>query len=328
MEWRRIFLFFIVLVASCACSSGGSNDRRDWMLDTKKIRVLCTTGQVSFLVRSVGKDLVNVYTLIPSLSDPHTHQLVKGDDELFDGADLIFFSGLGLEGSGSLLRYGASKKALFIGDSIVRERPECILYAGKVPDPHLWMDASLWANGARVIAEALSKLLPEKASLFQANAQEAAKSLLSLHHKMRCHIQSIEEEKRYLLTAHDAFRYFARAYMATEEESKRGTWNKRVCSLEGLAPDSQISTRELKRAVDFCIESNVSCMFLEYGSNRSSLMKVQEALNETGHDMTLVAESLFSDSLGMKGSAQENYDSMLSYDVDIIVNALGKKDGA
>jgi len=92
---------------------------RNWMANTKAIKVLCTTEHVACLVRSVGGDAVDTLVLIENGSDPHSYQLVKGDNEKFRVADLICSSGLGLEkGSScarSLARYRAYPIAEYAG---------------------------------------------------------------------------------------------------------------------------------------------------------------------------------------------------------------------
>lgn len=323
MAIRYIFLFFVsLLIMGCGRPSGKAEERRTWMLENERVKVLCTTGQVAYLVREVGGKDVHVYTLIPPLSDPHEYQLVKGDDELFSSADLLFFSGLGLECGSGFQRYMRDPKTFLVGDRIVSLKPDRALYSGKVVDPHLWMDVSLWAEGASKVADALSAYMPEKTQAFHARAREVEKNLCRVHHEIERKLQEVPEHKRYLITTHDAFRYFVRAYMATEKEKSENTWEKRARSPEGLAPDSQMSTRELSSLVSYALEHHVFTLFPEFGTNCSSLVKLQEALKAKGHNAMIAQHFLLSDSLGPKGTSQENYEDMVYYDARIIERML------
>lgn len=296
------------------------------MIDQERVQVLCTTGAVAYLVDAVGQEAVHVYTLIPPLADPHGYQVLKGDDELFGCARLLFFSGLGLEYASGFQRYRQSGKTVLLGESIVHKCPERVLYAGKSIDPHLWMDLSLWAEGADVVADALSTLLPEQAVRFHERAEALKKRLIVLHQKLEERMKQIAEKKRYLVTTHAAFRYFVHAYLATDEERKSGEWEQRTASLEGLAPDSQISTQDMRALVAYCLDHGVDSLFSDFGSNRSSLMRLQEALHEKNRKTHIVKNPLFADSLGPPGSDQDNYESMVYYDATVIEQALSEKD--
>ena len=295
------------------------------MLDRERIQVLCTTEVVSYLVKEIGGERIHVYTLIPPLADPHSYQMLKGDDELFESARLLFFSGLGLEYASGFQRYRQSSKAISLGEKIAHTCPERLLYVGGIIDPHLWMDLSLWAEGASSVADALSALLPEQTDFFHERAETLKKRLIALHQKIEAHMKQIDESRRYLVTTHASFRYFVRAYMATEGERASGEWEKRTASLEGLAPDSQISTQDMRAVVSYCVEHEVDSLFSEFGSNRSSLMRLQEALIDNKREAHIVQAPLFADSPGPSGSAQDNYEDMVYYDAAVIEHALSLK---
>lgn len=318
----HLLFFFIFFAASCDFAPKTDSSRRLWMQEKEKMRVLCTTGQVAYIVQSVGREHVHVYTLFPPLSDPHTYELVKGDQDLFEWAQMIFFSGLGLEGKRNFLRYTTTEKAVCLSDDIQRRNPSAVLFFDSLPDPHIWMDVSLWAQSAYTVADALSVRFPEKREQFMHNAHNLYEKLLHLHKSLRDRLQKIDEKKRYLLTSHHAFRYFVRAYLATNDEREEGDWEKRSLAPEGLAADSQMSTRDVEELISVCIRRNIHVLFPEFGVNRDSLAKLQEILREKKQPVQISPDPLFADSLGPSGTAQEEYPSMILYDASVIEKEL------
>ena len=148
---------------ACKADREQKNDKlKIWMSENGKKKVLCTTAQVASLVEKVGGDAIECLTLIQGEHDPHSYQLVKGDDEKFNRADLIFFSGLGLEHGPSLAyRLEHGKSAYSLGDYILKTDPKSIIYIDTTIDPHVWMDVSLWSKTIPFIVEELSKVLPD-----------------------------------------------------------------------------------------------------------------------------------------------------------------------
>lgn len=307
---------FVALLSSC--SSPAHSERRQWMLEKDTLKVLATTEQVAYLVRLVGKDHVSLYTLIPPSSDPHTYQVRRGDGELFSQAELVFFSGLGLEHTASFLKFIELSKAILVGDAIKNKRPQELLTVGKSKDPHMWMDASLWSTGIDVVESALSQARPELAQQFAQNAKSGKEHLLALHQTLQKSIQQLDPSLRYLVTTHDAFRYFTRAYLATDEERASGAWSERCRAPEGIAPDSQMSLYELGTLVEYIESHHIPILFSEYGVTRDSLNRLVDVCFENGLSVRLAKEPLYSDTQGTTGG----YEEMLLQDVHSIVEEL------
>lgn len=323
----KVFTCFLLLLCITSCEQAQESQRKTkaWQQSTgASLRVLTTTAQVASLVKQIGKEYVDVLELIQGESDPHSYQLVKGDDEKFSYADIVFYSGLGLEHGPSLVHQLRMSQAISVGDGIVKMNPSYAIELDGTVDPHIWMDISLWAKGVSVIANALADKAPEHAATFHLNASKVQQELLQLDTKVRALFQSIPDTGRYLVTTHDAFNYFTRRYLSTAEEIVNGDWTIRCRAPEGLAPDSQISTRNIHDITEYIIQYRVPCLFTEVGINQDSLRKLQEVLLEKGYPIKIVMDTLFSDSMGPSGSETGVYQGMIWHNVRTIYRYLGE----
>lgn len=286
--------------------------------------MLCTTAQVASLVKSVASDKADVVVLINGESDPHSYQLVKGDDEKFRRADVIFYSGLGLEHSPAITRLMAKKEKLAIGDSIRQHAPDSVIMFASIPDPHIWMDISLWKLGLKDIAELLSKLRPEFRREFIERADAQEKHLETIHSQILALFHSIPDEHRYLVTTHDAFNYFTRAYLATDEERRLDIWHPRCFAPEGLAPEAQISTRDVEKTVNHILQYDIHWIFSESNISKDSIQRVVEVLKRNGHTVTIATGALYADAMGSPDSAGATYEGMMLFNAETITKFLRK----
>lgn len=321
------FTFFLILLFSFT-SCGNPNLNLAWFEKDEKPAVLCTTEMIHDLVKEVGQEHIKTLALISHGLDPHTYELVKGDDEKLSGADLIFYNGLSLE-HGSSLKYALEnhKNSVALGDWIAENHPQSIIYHNSTPDPHIWMDVSLFSKTVAPIVEALSKALPEKKDFFEKNGFLLDQKLQMIHEKVKEKFDEIAENKRYLVTTHDAFHYFARAYLSTEKEIADGTWKIRCKAPEGLAPDGQISLAEMEDLLSHIKKYHITSLFAEASINQDSLRKLVMAGKEQGLNISIPHETLYSDSMGGKGSPVETYFEMIPYNGTIISSYVSKNGG-
>ncbi len=316
--------FFILSLLLFGCTSG--SDQRGslyWKTPNGRVKVLCTIAMIHDLVQRVGGEYVDSFTLIKGELDPHSYQLVKGDDEKFAFADLIFFNGLGLEHGPSLQNVLlSSKKAIGLGNHLRKQFPERILYYRGQIDPHIWMDLSLWSDTLPYIVAALSEKDPEHASIFQANANQLKKEMDLEHRAIVKEMQEIPNEKRYLVTSHDAFQYFVRAYLATDEERDKGTWHPRCAAPEGLAPESQLSVTDIQDLIAHLSRYHIELLFPESNVSKDSIRKIVAAGREKGLQLKMASEVLYADAMGPPGSDGESYLKMIRHDADAIMKNL------
>ncbi|OJU81549.1 MAG: ABC transporter substrate-binding protein [Chlamydia sp. 32-24] len=314
-----IFVFSSLLIG---CSTAKRPVSNNW---SKKdsIKVLATIEMLKDIVQQVGGDRVEAISLIKGNLDPHSYQLVKGDDEKLARADIIFYNGLGLEHGPSLQSYlEKNSKAKNVGSFIHKNFPDQILFFKGQLDPHIWMDMSLWSKTVPYIVESLSEIDPVNAPIYQKNGEKLIESLLSTHEEIRQMLQEIDSEKRYLVTSHDAFNYFARVYLATDDERKTSTWQNRFIAPEGLAPESQISLLDIKFVISHLKKFNISVIFPESNVSKDSLRKIMQASQEMGLKIKIANDTLYADAMGDPGSDGDTYQKMLIHNASVIRNNL------
>ncbi len=322
----RLCTFLFLLLVGClftGCSStGGPSPVEVWARENGKVKVLSTTAMIDDIVGQVGGDRIDHIALITGEIDPHSYELVKGDDEKLTLAQIIFFNGLGLE-HGASLRYQLEHHpdTLGVGNAVLANYPERVLYAGKEIDPHIWMDISLWSLIVDPIADALSRIDPEGKAAYLANAGLLKTTMLEAHRAVYEDLQKIPQQKRYLVTSHDAFNYFTRAYLATPDETTYAEWKARFDAPEGLAPEGQLSAADIQGIIDHLIRYRIQTVFPESNVSRDSLKKVVHACRQKGLEVKIAADPLYGDAMGPADSGADTYLKMIRYDADVLIDA-------
>lgn len=307
---------YIVLSVFCAllgaCSSPNQSKK---LVNSGKIKVLSSIAMIDDIVSRIGGDRIERSTLILGEIDPHSYELVKGDDEKINQATLVFFNGLNLE-HGASLRHKISKhpNSYALGDFLLTHYPDRILFELGQPDPHVWMDVSLWMCTIDPILDALIAKDPEGKEYYEKRAFLAKQELAQFHINLLEKMQNIPETKRYLVTSHDAFAYFTKAYLASEEERVSGNWRQRFAAPEGLSPDGQLGVSDLQKIIDYLQEYNVEVVFPESNVSRDSLRKIVFACKQKNMNIRFSKEFLYGDSMGSKGTAAGSYLGMMEHD--------------
>ena len=274
------------LLCMVACA-----DKRDpmrtWMEDNGTLKVLSTTAQIGDLVAEIGGERVECCVLIAEGLDPHSYELVKGDDEKLARADVTFYNGFRLEHGASLAAsLRGNVRAVAVAEKIAEMVPDLILKKGDVVDPHLWMDVSLWKQGIAPILHALSEADPEGAAYYRQRSIALEQKMEAAHKAILEKMEQIPKEKRYLVTSHDAFQYFARSYLSGS------------AAPEGLAPDGQLSPIDIRRIIDFLKEHRVSVLFPESNVSRDSIAKIASVGKEMHIEVRICSEPLYGDATG------------------------------
>lgn len=320
-KWPSLIIFFVIL-SLFACSRDGGQAQgafQQWMTPNGKVKVLSTTAMIDDLVKQVGGGYVDSFTLIHGELDPHSYQLVKGDDEKLAFADLIFYNGLGLEHGPSLRNFlQQSPKAIGLGNLIQNKEPSLILnYNGQV-DPHIWMDISLWSRTVPYIVAALSQKDPSHADTYKENGERLINEMFKTHEEILILMHSVPPEKRFLVTSHDAFNYFTRVYLAAQGEKETSGWQKRFAAPEGLAPESQLSATDIFAIIEHLNRYNIHVLFPESNVSKDSIRKILKAGQEKGLHLRIATDSLYSDAMGHPGSDGDTYLKMIQHNAKTI----------
>ena len=272
--------------------------------------VVCTTGMVGDLVRQVGGDRVKVTTLMIEGVDPHLFKPTRDDVARILKADLVFYSGLHLEGRMEETFEKLSSKGKSI-TPVTGEIPEALLLKeGAVVDPHVWMNPALWASCTKTVSDSLGKKDPEGAAIYAANATRYATQLQSLETTLRSLIATIPDDQRVLITAHDAFQYFAKATGLT------------VMSIQGLSSSSEAGVADINRLVDAIVTHRIPAVFVESTLSEKNIRAVMEGTASRGFEVKL-GGMLFADSMGKAGTPEGTYIGMIEHNVTTITQALG-----
>lgn len=293
--------------------------------EDRPIEVVCTTGMVADLVLNVagehvaavhvgketferdGKRFV-VRQLFGAGVDPHTHQPSAKDAERLAVADVVVFSGLHLEGTLTDVLDRRSRRGPTY--AVTRDLPrDRLLVDESEHDPHVWMDVALWSRAAENVATLLSKLDPDHADDYAANLAAYRSELTELDTYAKDSIARIPEAQRVLVTAHDAFAYFSKAY------------DIEVRSIQGISTESEASVRDVNELVDFLVERKIDAVFVESSTSDRTVRSLVEGCKAKGHDVRVGGE-LFSDAMGEPGTDEGTYVGMIRHNVDTIVEAL------
>ncbi|MFM7059276.1 MAG: metal ABC transporter solute-binding protein, Zn/Mn family, partial [Planctomycetota bacterium] len=178
------------------------------------------------------------------------------------------------------------------------------------PDPHVWMDVQLWSQILPHIAKQLSTRLPELETEFHLRADSVTSDLLALHQYGLAAIGSIPESSRVLVTSHDAFHYFGRAY------------GLKVLGVQGLSTESEAGLLRVNALVDLLVERQVAAVFVETSVPRKSIEALIEGAASRGHTVR-IGGSLYSDAMGSSGTWEGTYAGMLDHNLTIVTRALG-----
>ncbi len=304
---RILLMLMVVLLTAC----GQSITQLGTDLTERPIRVVATTGMIADIVQNIGGERVTVTGLMGPGVDPHLYRASEGDVLDLVDADIIFYNGLHLEAGMSrvLERIADQRQIVAVTDGIDRASllapPE---FEGAY-DPHVWFDVSLWMKATERVRDALVKTDPGSADLYRQNATVYLGQLEALHAYVLERANSVPVEQRVLITAHDAFNYFGRAY------------GFEVRGLQGISTATEASTSDVQDLVDFIVVRRIPAVFVESSVPKRTVEAVQAAVRARGFEISIGGQ-LFSDAMGDPGTWEGTYIGMVRYNIDTIVSAL------
>lgn len=313
---RIISIFMIVcliILSTLGCTVDNSEVSNKVNVG-KKLKVVTTTTMITDLVEQIGGEKIEVKGLMGSGIDPHLYKASAGDVNKMQSADVIFFNGIHLEGKlGDVLEDLEKSNIKTIAVSKDLEKSNLIEsseFKGNF-DPHIWFDVSIWTRVIETVKNALIELDETNKSYYEANTQKYIIELEELNNYVKEKTSSLDKEKRILITAHDAFNYFGRAY------------DFEVKGLQGISTASEAGTSDVKDLAEFIVEKEIPAIFIETSIPKKNVEALKEAVDSRGFNVEIGGE-LYSDSLGEKETKDGTYIGTVKHNVDTIVNALTK----
>ncbi len=291
-------------LSACSASETGANYNSE-----DKPNVVTTSTVINDWTQKVGGDEIELTGILTPGTDPHVYEPVPKDSIAFEKADLIIYNGYNLEPGLIKMMNAAGVKArkLPVGEVV---KPLQLDKAGEtVPDPHVWGNVENAIAMVNSIRDTLIELSPEDKAEFTQNAAEFIKELEQLHSWTRSQVQTIPANKRRLVTTHDAFQYYSKAYGL----EVFGT-------LIGISTEEQPSAQTVRKLADSIKSTGVPAIFAETTINPALIKTVAQ---ESG--AKLAPKSLYSDSIGAPGSDGDSYIEMIVANTNTIVEALGGK---
>lgn len=300
---RIITLIILLLIVGCGKKVKKENG---------KLNVVTTTTMITDLVKNIGGDKIEVNGLMGSGVDPHLYKASEGDVSKLFNADVVIYNGLHLEGKLEEVfekMEHQNKKTIVVSDVIDKKNLiSSELFASNY-DPHIWFDINNWMKITNYVAEKLSEIDAKNAAFYKESAKAYLDKLTVLNNQIAIKISELPEEKRILVTAHDAFNYFGRQQKFE------------VVGLQGLSTATEAGVQDVQKLAKFIIENNVKAIFVETSVPKRTIEALQAAVKSKGQEV-IIGGTLYSDALGNVGTEEGTYLGMYKANVNTIVDAL------
>lgn len=272
------------------------------------LKIVCTTGMVADLVKNIAGERAEVTHLMGAGVDPHLYKSSPGDIQKLSSADVVFYSGLHLEGKMTDLfeQLATTKPVVAVADQIEHAM---LLEDGGLHDPHVWFDVELWMQAAKQVAQTLATFDAAHEKEYQTREMVLAKKLIDLDAYCGTELAKIPAERRVLVTAHDAFRYFGKAYGIE------------VRGIQGVSTDSEAGVKQINELVNFLVQRKIKAIFVETSVSEQNVESLLKGCKAQGHDVVIGGE-LFSDAMGEDGTPAGTYEGMIRHNISTIVKAL------
>ena len=265
-----------------------------------KIDVVASFSILGDMVEQVAGDRANVTTIVGPDADAHLYQPNTSDAVAVAEADLVITNGMGFETwSATLIESSGTKVQIAVATDGITP----LLVEGEV-DPHAWNSLLNGVIYVTNIEAALSQASPADSDTFKANADAYRAKLMALHNRALADIATLPEEKRVVVTAHDAFGYLASAYGLT------------FLAPQGIDTEAEPSAKELADLINFLNETGAGALFVENIANGDLIAQISR---ETG---IKIGGRIYSDALSVKGSPATSYLAMFTHNLELLTATL------
>jgi zinc/manganese transport system substrate-binding protein len=270
----------------------------------EKLKAVATFSILGDMVSRVGGDHVEVTTIVGPNSDTHVYEPKPADAKSLAAAQIFFANGLGFEGwMERLVEATGFKGETVIASTGVKSR-SMIEDGVEETDPHAWQNLANSLLYVKNITDGLCKADPQDCDSFRSNAAAYAAEIADLDAEVKARIAAIPEEKRKVITTHDAFGYFGAAYGVT------------FMAPEGYSTEAEASAADVAKLITQIKADKVSALFIE---NMSDPRLIEQIARETG---VKAGGALFADALSEKGQGGETYLQMFRHNIALLAPAM------
>ncbi len=303
----------VILTGILALVSCTENKQESTNNKSVKLKVTSTTGMITDALLNIAGDKIELIATIcgPGI-DPHSYIPTTKDIVNISKSDIIIYNGLNLEAKmGEILGSQGKDKAFAIGEAIPTDS---LINNSEVSDildydPHVWNDPKLWINSVDMLVEVLSDKDPDNASFYRENGKKYIASILEAYEYAKAKYAEIPRNQRVLISEHDAFQYFAKAYDFD------------VMSVLGMNTDSEAGIKVIQELSDYVVKNKVKSAFVETIINHKGIQALQNAVKSKKWDLNIADKPLYSDALGQE-SPTDTFIGIIKYNADVIHEAL------
>ncbi len=308
-KFYTVFFVFVMLV----CIGCDTKKASDTSLDSK-VQVVTTIGMITDIVKNVGGEHLSVVGMMGPGVDPHLYKPTAKDLIRLNSADIIIYNGLHLEAKmGDVLaKMSGDTKSIAVTDGIDKSKLLSLSEFDGQYDPHIWFDVELWMGAVESVRDTLIELDPDHTAAYQNNAKGYLNQLNELHQYVKTQAEQVIPSQRVLVTAHDAFNYFGKAY------------GFEVRGLQGISTVTEAAISDVQELASFIAERRIPAIFVESSISSQSLEAVQAAVKSKGFDVQIGGE-LFSDAMGNVDTPEGTYIGMVRHNIDTIVKGLTRE---
>ncbi|MEK4025994.1 metal ABC transporter solute-binding protein, Zn/Mn family [Sporosarcina sp. FSL W7-1283] len=320
VKWLGLSLLAVFMLAACGNDDNGpkegnSDEGKKPTESNEKLKVVTSFTIIADMAREIGGDLVEVYNLVPTGTDPHEYEPLPDDIKAATDADVLFYNGLNLEGgkNGWFFKMMDSVNQKEENIYSLTERVEPKYLGGEDGrdeeiNPHAFIDPAVGVKMAEDLRDALIEQHPSDSDKIKEQGDEYVQRLKDLDAEFQERIETIPEENRVLVTSERAFQYLNDHYGLKEAF----IWE--------IDTEENGSPKQIKDLIHYIEEHKVPVLFVESNVDTRPMETVSK---ETGVPIT--EKPIYSDEIGNPGDEVDTYIKYLEYNMNLIHDELSKE---
>lgn len=285
------------LVATSLFASGS-------VLAGDKLKVVASFSILGDMVSRVGGNLVEVTTIVGPNADTHVYEPKPSDASALSGTQIFIVNGLGFEGWMERLVESTG----FKGETVVASNGITLRTmmedGAEEADPHGWQNLANGLVYVKNITDGLCKVDAADCDAFKKNAEAYSAEISALDADVKAKIAAVPEDKRKVITTHDAFGYFGAAYGVA------------FLAPEGMSTESEASAADVAKLIDQIKKDGITALFVE---NMSDPRLIEQIGKETG---VKLGGSLFADALSETAEGGGTYLDMFKHNISLLAPAM------